>query len=63
MSNLVSHTKGKQRFRVVENRVVKRIFKPKRDEKTGDWRKFNNEKFHNFFSSPNISRTIKSRRM
>jgi hypothetical protein len=44
---------------VFENR---RIFEPKRDEKTGGWRKLDNE-FHNLFSSPNIKRVIKSRRM
>jgi hypothetical protein len=36
------------RLRVFENRVLKRIFGPKEDEVTGDWRKLNNEEFHNF---------------
>jgi hypothetical protein len=47
---------------VFENRVL-RIFGPKRDEVTGDWRKLHNEELHNLYSSPNIIRMIKSRRM
>jgi hypothetical protein len=42
---------------------VEEIFGPKRDEVTGDWRKLHNEELHNLFSSPNIIRMIKSRRM
>jgi hypothetical protein len=42
---------------------VLRIFGPKGDEATGGWRKLHNEELHNLFSSPNIIRTIKSRRM
>jgi hypothetical protein len=41
----------------------KRIFEPKRDELTGDWRKLYNEELQNFYSSPSIIRMIKSRRM
>jgi hypothetical protein len=48
---------------VFENRVLKRIFGPKRDEVTGGWRKLHNEELHNLYSSPNIVRMIKSRRM
>jgi hypothetical protein len=48
--------------RVFENRVL-RIFGPKRDEVTGDWRKLHNEELHNLYSSPSIIRVIKSRRM
>jgi hypothetical protein len=48
---------------VFENRVLRRIFGPKRDHVTGDWRKLHNEEFHNLYSSPNIIRMIKSRRM
>jgi hypothetical protein len=48
---------------VFENRVLRRIFGPKRDEVTGDWRKLHNEEFHNLYSSPNIIRMIKSRRI
>jgi hypothetical protein len=46
-----------------ENRVLRRIFGPKRDEVTGEWRKLHNEELHNVYSSPNIIRMIKSRRM
>jgi hypothetical protein len=51
------------RLRVFENRVPRRIFGPKRDEVTGEWRKLHNEKLHNLYSSPNFIRQIKSRRM
>jgi hypothetical protein len=43
--------------------VLRRIFGTKRDEVTGDWRKLHNEELHNLYSSPNIIRMIKSRRM
>jgi hypothetical protein len=46
-----------------ENRAPRRIFDPKRDAVTGDWRKLHNEELHNLYSSPNIIRMIKSRRM
>jgi hypothetical protein len=45
------------------NRVLKRTSGPKRDEMRGDWRKLHNDELHNFYSSPNIIRMIKSRRM
>jgi hypothetical protein len=48
---------------VFENRVLRRIFGPKRDEVTGEWRKLHNEELHDFYSSPSIIRIIKSRRM
>jgi hypothetical protein len=48
---------------VFENRVLRRIFGPKRDEVTGEWRKLHNEELHNLYSSANIIRMIKSRRM
>jgi hypothetical protein len=48
---------------VFENRVLRRIFGPKRDHVTGDWRILNNEELHNLYSSPNTIRMIKSRRM
>jgi hypothetical protein len=51
------------RLRVFENRVLWRIFGPKRDEVAEDWRKPHNEELHNLYSSPNIIRMIKSRRM
>jgi hypothetical protein len=52
-----------QRLRVFENRVLRRMFGPKRDEVTGDWRKLHNEELHNLYFSPSILRVIKSRRM
>jgi hypothetical protein len=48
---------------VFENRVLRRIFGPRRDEVTGDWKKLHNEELHNLYSSPNIIRIIESRRM
>jgi hypothetical protein len=48
---------------VFENRVLRRIFGPKRDEVTEDWRKLHNEDLHNLYSSPSIIRMMKSRRM
>jgi hypothetical protein len=51
------------RLRVFENRVLRRIFGPKRDDVTGEWRKLHNEELHNLYSSPDIIRQIKSRRM
>jgi hypothetical protein len=50
------------RLRVFENRVLRRIFGPKRDEVTG-WRKLHNEELHSLYSSPSIIRVIKSRQM
>jgi hypothetical protein len=51
------------RLRVFENRVLRGIFGPKRDEVTGEWRKLHNEELHNLYSSPNIIRQVNSRRM
>jgi hypothetical protein len=48
---------------VFENRVLRRIFGPKRDEVTGEWGKLHSEELHILYSSPNIIRQIKSRRM
>jgi hypothetical protein len=48
---------------VFENRVLKRIFGPRKDEVMGDWRKLHNEELHKSYSSPDIIRMIKSRRM
>jgi hypothetical protein len=50
-------------MRVFENRVLRRIFGSKRDEMTGEWRKLHNEELHNSYSSPDIIRQVKSRRM
>jgi hypothetical protein len=52
-----------QRPRVFENRVLRRIFGPKRDEATGEWRRLHNEELNDLYSSPNIIRVIKSRKM
>jgi hypothetical protein len=46
---------------VYENRVLRRIFGPKRDEAMGGWRKLHNEELHGLYSSPSIIRIIKSR--
>jgi len=51
------------RLRVFENRVLRRIFGPKRDEVTGEWRKLYNEELNDLYCSPNIVRVIKSRRI
>jgi hypothetical protein len=48
---------------VFENRVLRRMFGPKRDEVTGGWRKLHNEELHNLYSPPSIIRMIKSMRM
>jgi hypothetical protein len=52
-----------RRLRVFENRALRRIFGPKRDEDTGGGRKLHNEELHKLYSSPSIIRIIKSRRM
>jgi hypothetical protein len=54
---------AKVRLRVSENRMLRRILRPKRDEVMGGWRKMHNEDLHNLYSSPSIIRMIKSRRM
>jgi hypothetical protein len=48
---------------VFENRVLRRIFEPKRDEVIGEWKKLHNEGLRDLYSSPSIIRIIKSRRM
>jgi hypothetical protein len=52
-----------QRLRVFENRVLRRILGPKRGEATGEWRRLHNEELNGLYSSPNIIRVIKWRRM
>jgi hypothetical protein len=52
-----------RRLRMFENKVLRRIFGPKRDEVTGEWRQLHNEEVHDLFSSPNIIRIIKSKRL
>jgi hypothetical protein len=54
---------GRRRLRVFENRVLRRIFGPHRDEVTGEWRKLHNEELHDLYSSLTIVRMIKLRRM
>jgi len=49
--------------RVFENMVLRRLFGPRRDEVTGEWRRLHNEDLNDLYSSPNIVRVIKSRRM
>jgi hypothetical protein len=51
------------RLRVIENKVLRRIFGPKREEVTGGWRKFHSEELHDLYPSPSLIRMIKSRRM
>jgi hypothetical protein len=51
------------RLRVFENRVLRRMFGPKRDEVTGEWRKLHNKELNDLYSSPSIIKIIKSRRM
>jgi hypothetical protein len=52
-----------RRLRVFENRVLRRIFGPKRDEVTEEWKKLYNERLHDLYFSPTVVRVIKSRRM
>jgi hypothetical protein len=59
--NLVSHFE-EHRLRDFENRVLRKIFGPKREEDES-WRKLHNDELHSLYSSPNIARVIKSRRM
>jgi hypothetical protein len=52
-----------RRLRVFENRVLKKIFGPKKEEVRAEWRRLHNEELNDPYSSPNIVRVIKSRRM
>jgi hypothetical protein len=61
MLNLVPDTKGGER--VFENKVLRRIFGPKRDEVMGGWSKLHNKELHDLYSPSSIIRIIKSRRM
>jgi hypothetical protein len=53
---LVAHIEGGRRLRVIENRLLRKIFGPKRDEGTGEWRKLYKKKLNDMYSSPNIVR-------
>jgi hypothetical protein len=55
--------KEESRLRVFENRVLRKIFGPKREEVRGEWRKLHNEELHDLYSSPIIFRMKKSRSM
>jgi hypothetical protein len=59
---LVAHIGG-CRLKVFENRVQRRIFGPKKEEVTWEWRELHNENLYTLYSSPNIIRVIKSRRL
>jgi hypothetical protein len=48
----------KHRLRIFENKVLRRLFGPKRNEVTGEWRKLHNEELHDLYSSPNIIRVV-----
>jgi len=52
-----------RRLRVFENRVLRRILEPKRDEVRREWRKLHNEEINDLYCSPNVVRVINSRRM
>jgi len=52
-----------RRLRLFENRVLRKVFGPNWDEVTGEWRKMHNENLNDLYSSPNIVRVVKSRRM
>jgi hypothetical protein len=63
-SENLSLTLGEERrLRVFENRVLRRVFGPKRSEVIGEWRKLHNEELNDLYSSSSIVRMIKSRRM
>jgi hypothetical protein len=55
--------RGEQRLKVFENRALRRIFGPKRDEVIGGWRKQHNKELQNLYSSPSIIKMMKTRRM
>jgi len=52
-----------RRLMVFENRMLRKIFGPKRNEETGEWSRLHNEELYDLYSTPNIIRMIKSRRM
>lgn len=60
---VVSHVKEKHLLRVSENRVLRRVFGPKREDVTGGWRKLHIDELHSLYSSPNAIMFIKSRKI
>jgi len=56
---LVVDIGGERKLRVFENMVLRRIFGPRRDEVTGEWRRLHNDELNDLYSSPNIVRVIK----
>ena len=59
---MVSYIKGGIQAKGISNRILRRIFGPKRDE-NGEWRRLHKEELHSLYRSPNIVRAIKSRRL
>jgi len=55
--------RAERKLRVFEKMVLRRIFGPRRDEVAGEWRRLHNEELNDLYSSPNIVRGVKSRRM
>jgi hypothetical protein len=60
---VVCNRREERRLKVLENRVLRNMFGPKREEVTGDWRKMHNEELYDWYCSPNIIRVIMSWRM
>jgi hypothetical protein len=63
LGKLECHNDNNRRLRVLGNRVVRKIFGPKWDEVTGEWRKLRNEEINDLYCSPNIIQVIQSRSM
>jgi hypothetical protein len=60
---VILYVRERRRLKELENRVLSRIFGLRSDEVTGAWRKLHNEELNGLYSSPSISRMIKSKRM
>jgi len=63
MLSVTQTLREERKLRVFENMVLRRIFGPRRDEVTGEWRRLHNEELNDLYSSPNNVRVINSRRM